>query len=777
MKYKYGCLGFLLLLLLTTTGCGDLFGKKVVDKPLDSDRFRADCELDMDEFSEILEKPITQTINCLEKNINIFMDVSELGRGGKLSRVALLKYLKRNRPELKPNALAMIDSVFTLSHLITGETEDFISKKNVAAIVDLVRTFNKYSARHYSYTFGSEAPANLPVHESHRMRVEEAATEIKNALQLIYVADRGYETHSVDIMEIAKSFVKDGDQATLDKIEGLLFAKKILAGGDPKVITHKELGFIFNNLPKLMSLVLDGVRYQYLEFPQRDLLKFIHDDVVDLSNILFHPERGDRNYEVMVNTYDAIKGIDNLIKEDEDKIWKFRKLLIEAKRIITLDKEDVNLPAEDWILGKDLLKIFDHVYNVTKKGMAFHALYNSPQFKTMLDAPQSVYINPKDYELQFPTMKTELKDFARVVNDYRYMRGSFALPIYSLDHRRNANGIAQISLFEYGIKRFFTYKGSSTSMGAKTLQGILKSFENELIDLNIILPRRARNTAETISLLGSLFQSQSDDSDNLDLPEATEFAVILFSAMDAKKDMMEFYKVKVAEDSANCHMDEFDRINPACFNKYFFNNLCTNYKDNFPRLFEYMGVKNPQDCNQNFNTEHNKKYLSAAEYAARVCQVYPDDNSEIAYSEGDIMSMLIAMMHIETTITRWDVNLNNQMDKEEVLESWKIYHNAIIGMLPDAIKKLPPKLQDTLGKLVFQYLVKFEEAPKLEGKDIWKTIGNLAKLLVKKEPATRKAIAMILKAVSEQSAKKAEGQGEKPFDCNWMRDPNNIPRD
>ena len=102
-------------MFFTLTGCGDLFGKKVVEQKLENGRLKADCELDMDEFKDILDRPITGAINCLEKNLKIFMDVSELGRGGKLSRKSLLNYLKRNRPDTDEKTISIINTVFPLS--------------------------------------------------------------------------------------------------------------------------------------------------------------------------------------------------------------------------------------------------------------------------------------------------------------------------------------------------------------------------------------------------------------------------------------------------------------------------------------------------------------------------------------------------------------------------------------------------------------------------------------------------------------------------------------
>lgn len=771
----------LIIAQFTLSGCGDMFGKKVIKAKLESTATNANCELDMDRFSEILESDITESIKCLEKNLNIFMNISELGRGQKLSRVALINYLRFNEPSTTEKTIAVVNTVFSMAALITGEEADFISRANVGKIVELVKVFNIQAARHYKHTFGSDKPATLSVHESHRRLIENASVEIRSALEKIYVSDRGGVVNQVEIMDILKGFIADKPDS-IEKIEGVLFVKKIIVGGDIKTINHKELGFIFQHLPKLLSLVLDGVRYKNLKLEQPQLLDLLHKDTIELAGILFHPERGSRSYEGLFEVDMAIDGVDRFIKEPEDKISKYRVLIKEALHIFTKIRNEAateNATDEYWITGRELEKLFSHIYNVTKRGLAFHKIYNSPNIKPLLNAPQSVQLDPKNYEAEFPDNKVDLVEFSRIVNKYRYMKGSQPMASYSLEYKRNPNGVAEIAIYEYLINNFFGYYGTSYAMSNVQLRTILKKFENELIEMDIILPRRSRSTAETISLLGSLFQAQSDDNKVLDVNEATEFAISLVTAIDAKKELYKFL------DARGCAKDDYGRFDPACFRAHFYQGICTNYRDQFPRLFKYLGADPGADCEQNFNSEANTAYLDASIVAARTCHVF-SNGEEIKYSESDIMSILLAMMHIETTITRWDINLNNTMDANEVLNAYGIYKPAIEGMLPDAIKKFPPKIRETLTKLVFQYLVKFEDTPKLEGKDIVKTIFNLGKLLVKKAPASRKTIASILRVVSEQSKIKSQAEydanpndpmNEKPFNCDWLEHPNNIPRD
>ncbi len=494
----------------------------------------------------------------------------------------------------------------------------------------------------------------------------------------------------------------------------------------------------------------------------------------------------------------AIDGIDRFIPDEEDKIGKYRKLIKEGMRILTYKREDdlMSHKLDKWINGENLETIFNHVYNVTDRVQDFHRFYNFPRIKALLDRPQSVLIKWDDYKTDFPDDKVNFTEFARIVTEYRYMRGGADMATYSLDFIRNVDGTGEIAMLEYGIKTFYRSYNLTTAKVVQ-LQEIVKNFEDDLIEMDVFLPHRAASTAETITLLGSLFQSQSDENAELDVNEATEFAVSLITAMDAKKKVFEFYETK------NCDRDMYGRIEPNCFKDHFIEALCTNYRPYLERLFDYFGADPELGCEQNFNSVHNMTYVNAAAEAARTCQFYPLEPTptdpkpakvEVPYSEGDVMSMILAMMHIETTITRWDTNQNNLMDPVELINSgskvqdaWDIYRPAIFGMLPEVTQNLPPKIKEFLGQTVFQYLVKFESQPKVEGgANIAKTILNLTKLIGKnnKSPATRKTIASILRVVSEESKKKVQAAydanpetAERPFDCAWMKDPTNIPRD
>ena len=760
----------LLLSLLTLSSCGDLFEKKVVKAGLESGRFNIKCELNFDNFSNILKQNISEDLDCLEDSLNIFISIEELGRGGKLSRVALINYLKNNEPDTTTETVNLINSVFTVSHLITGEDPDFISKENVSKILDFARTLNVNASDVYPHTFGSNKPANLALHRIHRDRVERAVWKIKTSLLSIYKPDRGTDIDRVDLLSLITNFLGPGDTETLEKIQGMLFVKKLILGGEEEILTHPEVGLLFNNITDLSLLLLDGIRYEKLVLKQEDLLQLANSDLQMVSKIVFDHNLGDRKDEPLFHMDQLIDGIDRFIENEDSRIGKYRALVKEAKKILTKKPADTILDDEElsFVTGTDFQRIINHGLNITYRGISFHTMYNSAVLNPIVSKDVAISLDPKKFELNFPHLKNDLVEFCRIASTYRFMKGTYEVGNYSTKYYRNAEAFVEISSFEYLIKEFFRAYGSSLSMDVDQITAIMKKFEPELIDIGLLYPRRYKSTSETIALLGSLFQYQSDDNKVLDVDEATEFAISLMTAIKAQNKMYDFYKEK------NCEIDQFGRVEPNCFKQNFYQGLCKNYRPYFPRFFEYLGANSNLGCNQNFNSQKNQVYLLNSIQAARTCHVYPDDNQEIWYAKGDIMSTLLAMMHIETTIIRWDKNLNNYMDSDEVMDAYAIYKPAITGMLPEIKPPFNKKwLVDFLTEKVYLWLVKYEEAPPGTG-----GVGAILKKVMglKKSPAERKTIASILKVIGEQSKKKAT-KPEDIFDCRWLRDPDHIPRD
>lgn len=761
MFFKMKYILLLSVLMLSLSGCGDLLGSKVVKKQLDSSQFEVNCELDVNKFSEIMNQNISSQIQCLGENLNLFIRVVKSGKPGHLSRVQLERYLADFRPDVQPEVVKALKSIFDLGHLITGEDPDYISKDIVDKVVNFLLVFNQEAALNFGPIFQNETPVTFALHQNHRDRVSGANKAIVQALRKIFKSNRNGNIHKLNIMDLLESFATEDTRQDIEKVKKLLFVKKLLLGGDETHLTHIELEKLILNFDHLLLIGLDAVRYKYIILKQESILQLLKRDVNDLFDIVTQGELNNRDSEVLFTMEQIIEATKMYVDEEDFDIEKYLKLIGEAKKIIMLGNDTE-------VKGSELKNLFAHAKSLLQSGTIFHRIYD--KFKVQLESTQPVSINFDEYRHTYPEHQRELDQFERIVKKYRFMKGEFIAPYYTRGYRRNADAVFEIALIEYALKLVFQTYGSPSpnpdavggfSMDNKQLVALVKKFENELIEMDLLLPGKAEGTAENISLLGTLFQYQSDTNGKLDVNEGTEFSVSLFAGLTIQDDIFSYLE------EINCPVDPFGRMMPDCFKTNFWQALCKDYRGYYPLMFESIGA--PKKCEEFVPNQAAMDFLERSIEAARSCNFYTDGKREqVPFEKGDVMTLMVALMHIEATVMRWDANGNNLMDPDEVNKAYEIYSPALDGFLKD---KNPIIMK--FKKQIYQYMIKYEKVP--DEKDfgsIWKFVKFLLSF-DKKSTANRKTIASILVAISEQSAKSRTTPG---FDCNLLRDPNNIPR-
>lgn len=771
MYSSFRILILLAIMALALSGCGDLLGKKVVKKELDSSQFQVDCELDMNRFSRILEDNIAPDIRCLGENLNLFIKVVKSGKPGYLSRIQLEQYLAKHRPDVKPEVVKALKAVFDIGHLLTGEEPDYISKSTIDKVVDLALVFNEQAALHYGPIFENESPVKYTLHKIHRDHVSAATRSIIQVLRPIFNPNRNGEIHKLDMISLLDSFSTESTREYIEKARKVLFIKKVLLGGESEIITHHELEKLILNLDQLLLVALDIFRFEYVLLDQESLLHMIKTDVTEVERMINLGSDGSRDHETLFTIDELIEAAKVFIKPETLNVEKFRNLIVEAKKIVMLGNATE-------VKGAELQRLFDHAQTLLKTGTVFHRIYK--KFETELNSSRPVEetIDFDQYRHTYPEHQAELDQFERIAKKYRFMRGlegpspeemKFTTSYYTRGFKRNASAMVEIAMMEYLIKLVFGAYGSPSpnadavygvSIDQKQMQRLMVKFEKELVELDLVMPGRAINNADNISLLGTLFQYQSDKNKVMDVNEATEFFITLFSSINISDKMFSHMK------DEGCAIDEFDRVEPSCFRRNFWRSLCSNYRSYFPLLFQSLNT--PKFCQDFENTEFSNVFLDKAISAARTCNHYTDGaKEEIPYAKGDFMTILVALMHAETTVLRWDVNNNNILDEDEINRSYEIYGPALDGFLED---KNP--IVKSFKKQIFQFMIKYEQVPdEKDFKSIWKFIRFLLSF-DKRVPGNRKTIVSLLNVIGEQNAKLRTGP---EFDCNLLRDPENIP--
>jgi len=744
---------------MSLSGCSDLFEKKVVKRTLESSRFAASCQLNVDGFSKILHESISSDIICLKENLHLFLRLVKSDLPDNLSLVAFEAFIRNNRKDISPEVVQAIKSVFEINHLITGEDPLYISRASVDRLLDFAMVFNKEAAKNYAPIFESESSVTFAVHLNHRDRVSSSVKVMIGALRRIFNSNRGTKIHKINLVNLIDNFTTESNKEDMANVKKVLFAKGVFLGGENEVLTHVELDKLIYNVEYLTLIALDIIRYENVVLNQESLLQLLKRDVTDLQEIIFEGPLNDRDTIELFTMDQVIDVIKTYVPKSDFDVDKFKSMIIEGKRVaMGGDPKKVR--------GIEIKKLFSHANTLLKTGNVFHRIY--AKFKAQLDSAGPVDVNFSEHRHTFPEHQKEYQQFERIVKKYRFYKGEFLSAYYSQDHRRNPDAVFEIALWEYALQMIMKEYGSpSSALGGYSInqaqvRALIDKFIDELIDLELFLPGMAHMNADNISLLGTLFQSQSDNNGMLDSNEASEFAISLVTSLNTSKEMMKYFS-----DSAGCKVDEFKRVSATCFKDHFMKGVCKLYRPYYPRLFEAYNT--PEKCEDIDSKGPSMPYVQASINAARACNFYPDgQKEEVPFSEGDVLTIMMVLMHIETTVNRWDKNQNNFMDVAEVETAYSIYSSALDGFLADKnpiIKKFK--------KQIYQYMIRYETIP--DEKDFGSIMKFVRFLLRfnKRSTGDRKTIANILYQIGEQNKKMP---GAIPFDCAGMRNPPGIPR-
>ncbi len=750
-----------LIILCSLSGCGDLFENKVIPRSLEADQFKANCDLDVNQFSEIMYTNIKSQFLCLGENLNLFIRVVKTDRRGYMNRGALEAYIKNNLPDTKPEVIKALKAVYDLNYLITGDDREYISAVNVDKVINFAIKFNIEAALNYQAIFEDKDKISYNVHVTQRSRISDSNKRLVSELMMLFNRDTVGNPRKINVISLLENF-----SVNPERFKQLLFAKTILVGGNETEVTSQELNLLLLNFDKLVLMVMDAVKYKYIDFGQADILKLISQNVDAFSAIYLNDSLGNRD-DVEFSTLTKLKqAVTTFITVKDFNINDYGKILEEAKNVIMGgDREKIK--------GRDIRNLITHAQDVLKKGTVFHSIWN--QFHDALEGPLPVNINFAEYRHVYPKNVEALEHFERIVKKYRFMKGKNKSPYYLKKYARNPDAIAEIYMYEYIIKLFFKTHGSpSSSVGGYSIDidgvtKIIKNINEDLVKNGLLLPEREESVSETIALLSILFQFQSDNNNMLDVNEGAEFAVALITSWEMSGKVFKYIESKCDK------KDNFQRISPECFKQNFFQGMCKDYYSYYPLLFESLGAKT---CEEVLNTTDNLAFLDVSIRSARSCHIYDKvSKEEIYYTRGDTFTILVALMHVETTILRWDSayakkpgNNNNIMDPFEVENAYEIYSGAL-----EVLLKTKPAVVKKFQKQIYQYLIKYEEIPATNNiPNTWK----FARFLLtpnKSATANRKTVASILYNISEEKTKNAIAAGNPEYDCSVLKDPNNIP--
>jgi hypothetical protein len=254
----------------------------------------------------------------------------------------------------------------------------------------------------------------------------------------------------------------------------------------------------------------------------------------------------------------------------------------------------------------------------------------------------------------------------------------------------------------------------------------------------------------------------------MEVNELTEFAVGLFSSM-ALADTVhrEFQEIFFTQNG--CTFDKKGRYPPSFYRANLKTVLEKDYEGK--QIKEYIpGVASYIEA------QADDQFLEVTEKFARSCTNY-SDGADIPMEESDYFSMFVGISAIDQTINRFDrdgVNPGDGPDgvlqPNEVMDAFPIYKSAVENIIPVGFLK-------RYSKGFFQYLIKYEKVPDVQGIDslgaFWQAVKDgvhFIKFLLTPErkrlaSADRYTFAKILEVLAEFSPEATDN----PFPCDALK--------
>lgn len=777
-------LNFIYLLitsLIFLVSCGDLFTKSKDGSLLQY--ATTSCELETEAFSHILNKKITREIDCLNDQMNMFLDVVETDRPGYLSKTTLIKFILRPGSNIDESTVDIIDAVFDLSLLIFGEDKGYISRANVNKLTEFLKFFNINIINVYE-RFKSDDLLDFFRHKREAKIVSEKLQSIASELKRLFVLNRNGRIDQIETDVLLNNFFSD-EPETLGQIRSLMFLKRIFLGGGVYQLTHLEFSEALSKLSDLTRVAYDFVKAENFAFSneQANMLDLYKTDLdIFQKMIFFYPDSDDHVFDLN-NVFEAL---DKMIPDLGINFFDYKQEVLALKAPLVGEEENSEpaVPLENFT-SKQLYRLLEHVSYLVYKGIKMYRVYDLN--KEILSSPNNI-----STVFEFPEDQEVANDFSRMVSNYKFIKGSQKSPIYDYKYNRNPDAYFEIAALEYGIKLIMSYYGEQDDrarggyhMTYDQTYDVIMKIRRFLRDQGIInIGRKGGNevagTADNLVLMSTLFQYQSDGCDKrtvcMEVPELTEFLTGLLTAVSIKDFFVEEITKLCPTVDGEDVLEENRRISVDCFRANFMKVLDTKLEgenrslaDYMPELTKYLKkmIGNNDDVT---SSVQYMNFIKETEAFTRTCNFTYGE--PLPMKPNDAFSVFAGLLNLESTFLRLDTNQNGIMDgkrkrNSEVMNAYyNVYEGAIKGLVaPNG------GFMTKLAKPIFKYLIKHREIPDVSK---FSSILKFAAFVIfksKRANADRMTIATILKVLGEQS----ETSKQFPFKCDeCMHDPNMV---
>lgn len=535
---------------------------------------------------------------------------------------------------------------------------------------------------------GERVKANTALAESHifRTEIEKNVVKIKEILNRSPILPKTISLERL-LKDANKGFKLDEKEEVLSTVRAI---KKMLVGGSDSTLSDKEVFKLVDKAADLGSVAFDVAKIKnehfaseayYYDFllPRLDRLNLLTDQtfsakehLIDVMDLLTFAERVIKDTEIIRYEQTTTAMLGKLYNSPDAKITygAFKEIIKDGRK--ALESMLYNAAAYDYHQAK--LNRPEEI----KTALPFIML---PVFKNI---PQA-------------NLQTHHDDFNKLVVSYRFFADEDGVQYYSFDFKRPRKGFLLAGLIKWGVGRIIQSYGHPDAWNPKGPKvAEMKDLEIFMYDLKSVLEANGLWTRQYVTfsrnmlLLADLFQYQSDGTMTASADELTEYTLLVFNAVKMNDFVYErmqkycpLYPTGVDSNVGfrqDCVIDNYARL------------LLEEggFKKNLPQLQNYKKTATEEDFN-NFLTN-----------LVKFTRDYSDD---VPMDKREITMVTGALMNIESTFMRFDLNHNGYMDNYELENAYQVYRKAII-----MVAMIKPE-QEKFARSVFLYMIKYMKIP------------------------------------------------------------------
>lgn len=671
----------------------------ISDKPVENaDVYRTDqlqsCKIDVSQLSEIFKLNQTEQILCLQENFIQFTRYVRAKNPGTVSEAELSLFVKRFFESQSDSIIKGLSLIFQLNMILLKDEADRITNSKISPLFELLINVNKEAVIITNIIKTLDNQKNQQYFWDMKKQFSESIERFSKSTIDIISNNAGANDQTLNI----KSFILDisnkigSGKVEQKDIDAFIFIKKALIGGDEHTITSNELKKLISKLPLILNLVFDIYYVKSENFKtESEERKFYLVSIRSLYQII---EFGQKDFE-LVSSDELVHIAEKLFKDVDVESFRESIEVLKVKLIggtgksFTLKDLDATINmAHDFFEKVYHLSItYDDPVNLYLLGQ--RRLLQPSEFPPKILAGYDVFKDPK----RLSQLNTSFIDTATA---FRYYRNpNTGAPYYENQIERSKKGFTEVNIAKWLSWKLLNSYGHLDQQ--KQMQITMDEFSKFLLDAKPILQefKLWSPTFQTFSrnavLLADLFQTHSNGDQKININEATEFLIMLLTAVD----LTGKFKPEITrycDPGVNSKDPLFDKL---CYNEHFFDLLLNklSFKGSFPRLNRYYTTAGPQE---------SIEYLLGIEGFAR-----DDNNDGVPINTRDMTLITGAMLNIESTFIRFDKNSDNLIDYNELDEAFLTYRQSIISLAG-----LKPE-REKYAKGIFMYMVSKMEIPKI----------------------------------------------------------------